>query len=579
MKKVVVAIDFGTSGTTYAFAFSDKKENIITAKWNMIYEKNPTEIILDDLLEIKKFGAECKEYLGDQSSTEETYYYFKDIKMHLYKNEKEISSDNGGSKQPLAFVISKILIKIKEEAIKAIKNRNPSIEENDIDWKVTVPAIWKNESKDIMRKACVFAQIFNDDRQSTFFALEPEAAACDYVMNNPNSDAIIPGKNYIICDIGGGTVDISTHKRVKENGEIYIEEVYPPIGGNNGSSYINKRFIEEVIEKLFGKATIKKLYEKINDPSEKTEIYSDYCEFLENIEDFKINISEKKMIQKESKRINCTIFKEFIDKKENIDDLVEKYNQICDNNWKIKTNNGFKIYFPYQIMIDLTKEVIVNPVVDYINKIILDVPQIDSIIYAGTVSSNDFIISMIKEKLNDYGIDHYLSTYPSVAVVKGAVIFGLNPYIIRKRISKYTIGLSCDEDWNEKKHGAHPEKKFFCKEDNKYLCSDIFSPIIKKNDKISVTEIKSKKYLLTSSKAIICFYKTSYSNVKFIDEKYLFSQKCKKFGQLIFDVGEKYDKNNRDIIVELELGGTFISATIKYKKEVKKINFDFEDDI
>ena len=32
MKKVVAAIDFGTSGTTYAFAFTDKMDNIITGK-------------------------------------------------------------------------------------------------------------------------------------------------------------------------------------------------------------------------------------------------------------------------------------------------------------------------------------------------------------------------------------------------------------------------------------------------------------------------------------------------------------------------------------------------------------------
>ena len=161
MKKVIVAIDFGTSGTTYAFAFTDKKENIITGKWNINHEKNPSEIILDDVLNLKKFGDECKEYFVDQSSSEDKFYYFKDIKMELYKDHKEISADNGGSRQPLAFIISKILIKMKEEALKAIRARNPLIKESDIDWKVTVPAIWKNESKDIMRKACQSAGIFN----------------------------------------------------------------------------------------------------------------------------------------------------------------------------------------------------------------------------------------------------------------------------------------------------------------------------------------------------------------------------------------------------------------------------------
>ena len=55
MKKVVAAIDFGTSGTTYAFAFTDKRDNIVTGKWNINDEKTPSELILDDVLNIKKF--------------------------------------------------------------------------------------------------------------------------------------------------------------------------------------------------------------------------------------------------------------------------------------------------------------------------------------------------------------------------------------------------------------------------------------------------------------------------------------------------------------------------------------------
>ena len=63
-------------------------------------------------------------------------------------------------------------------------------------------------------------------------------------------------------------------------------------------------------------------------------------------------------------------------------------------------------------MINLTKEII-NPVVENTYKIILVIPQMDSIIYTINVSSNDLIISTIKEELND----------------KGDLIFCLNSYI------------------------------------------------------------------------------------------------------------------------------------------------------
>ena len=536
MKKVVVAIDFGTSGTTYAFAFADKKENIKVGKWEIIEEKNPTEIILDDCLEVIKFGSECKDYLGDKSSSDDTFYYFKNIKMALYDNQKEITSDNGGTKQPLAFIISKILSKIKEHAFNAIKAINPLISESEIDWKVTVPAIWNNESKDIMRKACEMAKIFNENKQSTFFALEPEAAACDYVINHPDSKAIIQGNAYIVCDIGGGTIDISTHKRIEEDGDIYIEEVYPPIGGNNGSTYINKKFMEEVIKKLFGKEAYDRLMEAINDPYERLEIYADYCDFLESIEEFKTKISEDKSNKKESRNINCHIFKEFLGKKEKIDNLIEKFNKTCRNDWQIKDyNKNFRIYFPYQIMMDLTKEIIVDKITKYVRKIVFDVPNINSIIFAGSVSKNNYVISMIEEALSDYELKSYVCTYPSVAVVKGAVIFGLNPYIIRKRISKYTIGIRCSETWDELKHGDHPEKKYYDQEDKCYRCMDIFSTIIQRGQKILADEINVRHYEIISRKSTITFLKSLYLDIKYVDEKSFFFPKCSQFGSLTFD--------------------------------------------
>ena len=237
----LVAIDFGTSGTTYAFALLDSKKDIILGKWNIPEIKNSTEIILSkNNYEILKFGNDCRKYFLEQISLNTEFYYFKDIKMKLYENQTEIKSSNANIFLKLDLVISKILIYIKQETIKAIKAVRPSIEESEIEWKVTVPAIWKNKSKEIMLNASKKAGIFNEGNELCFLALEPEAAACAYT-NEGTSDqnAIEPGKIYIICDIGGGTIDISTHKRVNNKGQIYIEEVYPPSGGNYGSTYIN----------------------------------------------------------------------------------------------------------------------------------------------------------------------------------------------------------------------------------------------------------------------------------------------------------------------------------------------------
>ena len=577
MKKVIVAIDFGTSGTTYAFAFREKKDEIIMEAMQTNKIKNPTEIILNDVFEVIKFGDECKDYLGDQSSSEKKFYYFKDIKMELYKNKNEIAPQNceNNNMMPLAMVISRIISKLKNDALSDIKSRDPLIEESDIDWRVTVPAIWDNASKDIMKRACQSAGIFNQNNQSTFFALEPEAAACDYVFNNPNQNSIKPGNIYIVCDIGGGTIDLSTHKRVEENGEIYIEEVFPPIGGDNGSTYINKKFINEVIIKIFGRNAMNKLLEKAK---EDHDVFSDYCEFLENIEEFKISISEEKINENEAKRLNCDIFSEFLDERTKVNDLIKNFNNNCKGNkagWKIVKYSKFRISFPYQIMVDITKEIVVDKVVEYVNEIILNVPYVNSIIYAGSVAQNKFIISMIQQQLT-YNIHPYLGSYPPYAVARGAAIFGLNPLIIKSRITRYTIGVCCNEIWDEKRHGSHPEKKFFDYNDNCYKCRDIFSPIIQKNKKIGVNASISHNYIIHNSKVLIEFYKTEYSDdITFVDEKFIFLNKCQKFGELDVDVGDKFDKSDKKLIIELKLGGTFVYSVVKYKNEIRKKDFNF----
>jgi hypothetical protein len=76
-------------------------------------------------------------------------------------------------------------------------------------------------------------------------------------------------------------------------------------------------------------------------------------------------------------------------------------------------------------MIDLTKEIIVYKV-NHLKHILKNIPNILSIINSGSVSSNNFIISMTKER-----------------------IFCFDPYVIKSRISKFTLGIRVNEKWNE----------------------------------------------------------------------------------------------------------------------------------
>ena len=260
-----VGIDFGTSGSTFSYWFpksSHNIDNIKVKKWEGTGTANKieTEIIIDEKFDkVLAFGRDkCENFI---KNAKEKFLYFSNVKMYLYKNEFEICENYSKKKFELVKVISKFLEILRNEAIEEIKSlqsafqKFTSIEESidSIKWIITVPAIWSERHKTCMIEAAKLAKLIKEDEDpSNFFVLEPEAAACYYSMSDI-SDKEILEHPYIVCDIGGGTTDITTHeKKLNKEGKFNIIELYPPVGGADGSREINKYIFQEIlVKKLF----------------------------------------------------------------------------------------------------------------------------------------------------------------------------------------------------------------------------------------------------------------------------------------------------------------------------------------
>ena len=169
--------------------------------------------------------------------------------------------------------------------------------------------------------------------------------------------------------------------------------------------------------------------------------------FLNQIEKLKIWINAKTI--DDSKRINCSKFHDFIE--EDFSEMIDKYNLTCPEKWKINKNKEVKIQLPYQIMIDFAKEIIVDNIDIYIWEIIVHAKAINLIIYPGTVFSNSYSISMIQNQLSNKN-NSWVTNYPALAVVRGANMFGMNPFVIKSRITKFNIGMRISENLDESKH-------------------------------------------------------------------------------------------------------------------------------
>ena len=564
--EVVVGIDFGSSGSGFAYAYKDNEQEII---YGSIYGSNvnykvPTEIILNDNNKTLKFGAECKQWLINEGSQKEKGHYFKEIKMHLYEKKTSIVAKNSGKVLPLKLVIQRVLEKLKELAFKEIKKNRPNITLSNIKWVVTVPAIWKEFEKNIMMEASINAGLVNENEdKSLFFALEPEAASC-YCSKNKSIDQNLlkQGECYIICDLGGGTGDIVAHLI----GENYsLKEIYPASGGDYGSDIINKRLFEDIIYKIFGCKDFNSFYEKYTQlhKNEENDEFYDWYELERKIKDLKEGANIENVKKNEKYPIICSIFKDIFNEDININELINNYNSKCNDDeleLNVKSINKWTISFPYKIIYNYIKNQ-AKSICEIILKILKSSDEsINSIILVGGYCSNEIMVSEIKKNLKDK-ISHFLQpSKPCLSIMEGAVIFGLNPNQIVQRKAKYTIGTNECKEWNEELHSIKG-KKYYIKEQDSWKCNNCFSSFITINQNLTVGQEIVKNYVMFSPRyCTIKFYKTHNPNPILVDE-----EGVEEIGECRLDAGKEYPQGERSFSITMRIGGTFIDVKAKHK--------------
>ena len=569
-EKVVVGIDFGSSGCGFAIS-SMNEEEIIHGfiSGATVDNKVPNEIILDDNNNILEYGKNCSDYLIQNGVGKG--HYFKEIKMHLYDKETEIKANNTRKVFPISIVIQKILEKIKNLSEEFFKNLGKDINELNIKWVVTVPAIWEDFQKKIMIDACINSGLIkeNDDK-SQVLALEPEAASLYCSRDkNINQEYIKEGKYYIICDLGGGTGDIVFHL-VGNNHNL--KEVTIPGGGKYGSNEIDKKIFEDLVYKIFGFKDFVNLYKKLEEL--KTEdlnkdiVFEEWCELERKIKQFKEGITLDNINKNGKFPINFNIFQECF-KNDNFANLINKYNSNNELKLEIRNNKKWVVECPFKIIynyIEKQAKLISNE----INKKLIDCREdINTIIFVGGYSSNKILTSLIEENLNKK-IKHFLKpSNPYLAVMNGAVLFGINPKKIISRKARYTIGQKVRNIWDDKKYSQFGESnKIYDRESKVFRCINCFDKFIEVDQTIENGQEITKFYSMVDGKSCnLKFYKTIKKNPTLITE-----EGVEEIGFCKLDAEQNYPFGERDIKVILKFGGTFIEVKgihIKSGKEVK----------
>lgn len=503
---IVVGIDFGTSRSGYAYAFLDDKKIIPRTQWfgqNVPYVKTLTHILYSPDCKKTWWGYEArKELASKRMDGAEQYHFFERFKMALKENSNtsgEIQIQSKSGKKFLVLdVIADYLRHLKdfvwEDIQKATSGR---LQKHEIRWCLTVPAIWTDADKQLMRRAAQKAGLIDtseEDAERLIFALEPEAAAI--YCQERDKHALVAGNRFMVVDSGGGTVDITVHEVLLNK---KFKEVVRGTGGAYGSTYVDKYFVEEFLCSKLGKDVIA-LY------SDKEQL--DYLKMMVEWESAKCNYDPRNIyyfpISTKLHRILKNHNKEALERLADEQDGEDE--SIC-------------------ISPEVMKQIFKSTLDGLIGEVhkqfeLLGNKKCDIMYLVGGFSTSTLLQERINQEFGDRVGKIVVPPIPGAAIVEGAVAFGIDPSRYNVvRVSRLTYGASCSREFDYKVDPT--SKKFWAEDFKEFYCNNRFNIFIRVGDEVGVDESVTRIYcpLEKDQKEIpLVFYATKKREPRYTDE-------------------------------------------------------------
>jgi hypothetical protein len=224
---------------------TDPKKWGQAAKDDIIYLKS-SELLFDKFkLFLSRKNSEDF-YGGGTKELDQIY----DKNSRYYDSTDSSKDDYNSINYGIVDAIADYLKYFKKHVDKAImKEEKNGDSKQKINYVLTVPAMWDASAREKMAKAAISAGIVTKEQISNLLIItEPEAAAL-YCENKYKDFVMEDGTTFIVCDAGGGTVDLVTFRLIKNSkGELSICQVGDGAGDLCGSTYLDKNFKEYLLE-------------------------------------------------------------------------------------------------------------------------------------------------------------------------------------------------------------------------------------------------------------------------------------------------------------------------------------------
>ncbi|XP_052068180.1 heat shock 70 kDa protein 12A-like [Mytilus californianus] len=567
---LVAAIDFGTTYSGYAFSLKyafDKDPLTIDANqaWNaggkqLLSLKTPTCLLLDSNKHFDSFGYEAENKYAEivMENEQDKYYYFHRFKMCLHKNKnvsrEMILKDITGKSMPAIDVFALSIMALKNHLISYLVTKGTGVESRDIRWVLTVPAIWTDNAKYFMRESAEKAGIPKDN---LLLALEPEAASiyCQYLPTEkftgiePGFTMSEPGTKYMIVDIGGGTADITVHKKLSDG---CLKELCRATGGKCGGTCVDSEYIQMLIS-ILGESLIE-IFKRENPES--------YLDLIREFETKKRTIT----FSPDTKKVNMVIpmtvvnklckthinkdFKSALASSQFSDSIVIRGDKV-----RIDTD-VFKKLFDKTIadILELIQEIFKMKKANSLNQILL----------VGGFSTCVLVQEAVRREFSNCRV--VIPFDPDLAVLKGAVLFGHKSDLISSRISKFTYEISFNPKFDSAIHDDK-HRKFI---DGFWRCRHAFDKIVEKDTVIRIGATIQRTYKPQKDYSKTWFKIYASENY---DPVHTTEDGCFFLGKVAIDLSNS--ERRKGLEVEFTFGNTELGLTAIETKTGIKCNAQF----
>ncbi|KAF2733043.1 hypothetical protein EJ04DRAFT_513478 [Polyplosphaeria fusca] len=229
-----------------------------------------------------KLELDKQSVLGELDLTLECLDGMKNLLFQHIKTERTLRGMPPYTHKKPEKIIEEYLTKVRVRSIEYMDrrfqhDRNGDVRERfETDLILTVPTDWSYMAMNSTYKAMWNAG-FNDETfarlRDVIFISEPEAAAlftARYLEDASNGNFLRKNSYFILCDAGGGTVDVVSYKIKQTQPTLQLERVGSPTGRSCGAIFINMKFKEWLRTKVLGE----KLYNQLDPHASENKIVS-----------------------------------------------------------------------------------------------------------------------------------------------------------------------------------------------------------------------------------------------------------------------------------------------------------------